>query len=46
MKYNPKRTGKVTWEDSKTKMTDEKRKELSERFKKVQKFRKTQNVQK
>ena len=33
IKYNPKRTGLVTWEDSKPKITDERRQELSIRMK-------------
>lgn len=37
LKYNPKRVGKITWEASKRKMTDEQRAALKKRMKKMQK---------
>jgi len=35
MDYNPKRAGLVTWEDSKRKLTEEERQEMSERAKRI-----------
>lgn len=36
MKYNPKRKGRVTWEDSARELTDEQRKILSDRLRSIQ----------
>lgn len=37
LKYNPKRVGKVTWEQSARKMTDEQKEELRQRLLKMHK---------
>jgi hypothetical protein len=41
--YNPRRVGKVTWEESKREMTEEQHAELSERMKKMHESNETES---